>query len=109
MSTTASLLLNHLIRKYSSVQWQQPTIKGGLAPHKLKYIQEWIEDHLDQALTLSDLANVVNLSEYHFAHMFKQSMNMAPHQYVMQRQQQGQGANSVISAFFARYCPSMWV
>lgn len=85
MSTTASLLLNHLIRKYSSVQWQQPTIKGGLAPHKLKYIQEWIEDHLDQALTLSDLANIVNLSEYHFAHMFKQSMNMAPHQYVMQR------------------------
>ena len=85
MSTTASLLLNHLIRKYSSVQWQQPTITGGLAPHKLKYIQEWIEDHLDQALTLSDLANVVSLSEYHFAHMFKQSMNMAPHQYVMQR------------------------
>ncbi|ENU47686.1 MULTISPECIES: helix-turn-helix domain-containing protein [Acinetobacter] len=85
MSTTASLLLNHLIRRYSSVQWQQPIIKGGLAPHKLKYIQEWIEDHLDQALTLSDLANVVNLSEYHFAHMFKQSMNMAPHQYVMQR------------------------
>ena len=59
--------------------------QGWLAPHKLKYIQEWIEDHLDQALTLSDLANIVNLSEYHFAHMFKQSMNMAPHQYVMQR------------------------
>ncbi len=85
MSTTASLLLNHLIRRYSNVKWQQPIIKGGLAPHKLKYIQDWIEGHLDQALTLSDLANVVNLSEYHFAHMFKQSMNMAPHQYVMQR------------------------
>ena len=84
MSTTASLLLNHLIRRYSNVSGSSLSLKEA-SPHKLKYIQDWIEGHLDQALTLSDLANVVNLSEYHFAHMFKQSMNMAPHQYVMQR------------------------
>ena len=36
-------------------------------------------------MTLSDLAQQAQLSEYHFAHMFKQSMQIPPHQYVMQR------------------------
>src|SRR5690606_8909263 len=46
---------------------------------------EWIDQHLHLSLTLSDLAQQTALSEYHFAHMFKQSMKMPPHQYVMQR------------------------
>ena len=36
-------------------------------------------------LTLADLAAQANLSEYHFARMFRQSAGLAPHQYVMQR------------------------
>jgi len=51
----------------------------------LKKLLEWIDQHLHLSLTLSDLAQQAQLSEYHFAHMFKQSMQMPPHQYVMQR------------------------
>ena len=85
MSTAATLLLNHLIKNYSHSNWQAPAVKGGLSPYMLKQLLEWIDLHLHLSLTLSDLARQAQLSEYHFAHMFKQSMQMAPHQYVMQR------------------------
>ena len=51
----------------------------------LRNLLAWVEENLDQPLTLADLAQEAALSEYHFARMFRQSMNMAPHQYVMQR------------------------
>lgn len=85
MSTATTLLLNHLIKHYSHARWQTPEVKGGLSPYVLKQLLEWIDQHLHLGLTLSDLARQAQLSEYHFAHMFKQSMQMPPHQYVMQR------------------------
>jgi AraC family transcriptional regulator len=85
LSSASTLLLTHLIQHYSNVQWRLPTVTGGLAPHVLRNLLAWIEENLDQPLTLADLAQEAALSEYHFARMFRQSMNMAPHQYVMQR------------------------
>ena len=38
--------------------------------HRLK---AWIDEHLAEAMTLADMAAQTELSEYHFAHMFKQS------------------------------------
>ncbi|KAB1855725.1 helix-turn-helix transcriptional regulator [Acinetobacter tandoii] len=85
MSTATTLLLNHLIKNYSHTEWQAPEVKGGLSPYILKQLLQWIDQHLHLSLTLSDLAEQTQLSEYHFAHMFKQSMHMPPHQYVMLR------------------------
>ena len=85
ISTATTLLLNHLLKNYSQTQWQAPEVKGGLSPYILKQLLAWIDQHLHLGLTLSDLAQQTQLSEYHFAHMFKQSMHMPPHQYVMQR------------------------
>jgi len=84
-STASTLLLTHLIQHYSNVQWRLPTVKGGLAPAVLRLVQDWIEAHLSEPLLLGDLAEQAALSEYHFARMFRQSMGVAPHQYVMQR------------------------
>lgn len=60
-------------------------VTGGLAPATLRNVLAYIEAHLAYPITLSDLAGEAALSEFHFARMFRQSMNMAPHQYVMQR------------------------
>lgn len=83
LSTASTLLLTHLIQHYSSVQWKLPIVTGGLSPFVLKTVVEYIDSHLSQPLTLAELAAVASLSEYHFARMFRQSMKMAPHQYVM--------------------------
>lgn len=85
LSTASTLLLTHLVQHYSNVQWQLPTVTGGLAPVALRNVLEYIESHLGEPLLLCDLAAQVSLSEYHFARMFRQSMGVAPHQFVMQR------------------------
>lgn len=85
LSSASTLLLTHLIQHYSSAQWQLPNVTGGLAPFVLRNVLALIDNHLASPLTLADLAQEAGLSEYHFARMFRQSMNMAPHQYVMQQ------------------------
>ncbi|APG18195.1 AraC family transcriptional regulator [Kosakonia radicincitans] len=85
LSTASTLLLTHLVQHYSNVQWQLPVVNGGLAPVALRNVLDYIEAHLAHPLLLSDLAAQVALSEYHFARMFRQSMGVAPHQFVMQR------------------------
>jgi AraC family transcriptional regulator len=44
----------------------------------------YIQDHLEQDIALSDMASVLNLSQYHFCRLFKQSTELAPHQYLTQ-------------------------
>lgn len=53
-----------------------------LAPWKLKRLVDYIEDHLDHAITLNDLAHVADLSTFHFSRVFKQAMGTSPYQYV---------------------------
>lgn len=84
LSSASTLLMSHLIQRYSQLQWRLPTVRGGLAPVVLKRVLEFIESHLDQPLLLSSLALQAGLSEFHFARMFKYSTGLAPHQYVMQ-------------------------
>ncbi|WP_245929994.1 helix-turn-helix domain-containing protein [Mangrovibacter plantisponsor] len=85
LSTASTLLLTHIVQHYSTVQWKLPPVKGGLAPVVLRQTMEWIEHHLDTSITLDKLAAQAGLSEFHFARMFRQSVGVAPHQYVMQR------------------------
>ncbi|MEG3132805.1 AraC family transcriptional regulator [Rouxiella sp. T17] len=83
LSTATNLLVTHLARHYTQLQWALPTVRGGLSPTILNRVKEYIHGHLSSTLQLSELAAVAELSEFHFARMFKQSMGVAPHQYVM--------------------------
>ena len=85
LSSASTLLLTHLLQHYSNVQWRLPAVTGGLAPAVLRNTLEYIDAHLSDPLTLAELASQAALSEYHFARMFRQSVGLAPHQYVMQR------------------------
>ena len=85
LSSASTLLLHHLIKHYGNVNWRSPHSKGGLSPHSLKRVAAYVDAHLQDALTLQDLANIACLSPYHFAHMFKQSTDLSPHQYVLKR------------------------
>lgn len=85
LSSASTLLLTHLLRQYSEVQWQLPQVRGGLAPAVQRRIIEFIDAQLDQPLTLAVLAQEAALSEFHFARMFRYAMGEAPHQFVMRR------------------------
>jgi AraC family transcriptional regulator len=56
---------------------------GELAPSKLRRTIAYIQDHLEQALSLSTLAAVAQTSPAHFARLFEQATGRTPHQYVI--------------------------
>ncbi|WP_447042669.1 helix-turn-helix domain-containing protein [Vreelandella sp. H-I2] len=83
-SATQTALI-HTLRHYS--QRRLPTLRptGGLPTWQLKRVVEFIEHHLNQPLTLTGMAGVTGLSDYHFSRMFKQTTGYPPHRYVLHR------------------------
>ncbi|MBE9140459.1 helix-turn-helix transcriptional regulator [Nodosilinea sp. LEGE 07088] len=77
----ANALAAHLITRYSAHKTAIYQISGGLSEQKLKQVTACINENLEQDLSLSDLASLVQLSPYHFARLFKRSTGIAPHQY----------------------------
>lgn len=60
-------------------------LTGGLAPAQRKRLREFIDCHLDEPLSLGQLARLCALSEYHFARMFSLSFGVPPHRYLLAR------------------------
>jgi AraC family transcriptional regulator len=61
------------------------TPSNGLSRERLQRVRDYIEAHLDDRLTLADLAGVACLSPYHFSRSFKQAVGVGPQHYVMER------------------------
>ncbi len=84
VESLVTALCIHLIRHYSASKQKISTYSGGLQ-HKLRWAIEYINENLEQDLTLSELAATVGMSPYHFARAFKQLTSLPPHQYLIQR------------------------
>lgn len=78
----ATALSVHLLRRYSSRQQQLKDYTGGLPKYKLRQVVSYINENLDQNLTLAELAAIVRMSPHYFTSLFKQSTGLTPHQYV---------------------------
>lgn len=86
-SSLAHEIVDHAVLSQVG-QRQGLRLKGGLAPNLRRQLVEYIEGHLDQPITLGELAQHCNLSEYHFARMFRSSFGLPPHQYLLARRLQ---------------------
>jgi AraC family transcriptional regulator len=58
---------------------------GGLSRNQARRVLEYIESNLSRDVTLSKLSGIADLSLHHFARMFKQTVGVAPHRYVLER------------------------
>lgn len=58
--------------------------KGGLAPWAIRRCQELMHERLSEDINLDELAAEAQLSSYHFARMFKQSVGVPPLVYLTQ-------------------------
>jgi AraC family transcriptional regulator len=59
--------------------------RGGLPVRQQRRVAEFIEEHLAEEISLTALAEVVDLSLYHFARAFTQSFGAPPRRYHMAR------------------------
>lgn len=87
VDSAATTLSAWLIRNYAE---ETPRIVGpqprrGLDKRRLRRVLEYVEQHLDQDISLEVLAQQASLSEFHFARMFAASMGVPPYKYVSQR------------------------
>jgi AraC family transcriptional regulator len=75
----------HLLRNYCTILPRLSSYADGLSAAKLTLIKDYINTHLDLDLKLTELSSIVQISPYHFLRLFKKSVGMTPHQYILQQ------------------------
>jgi AraC family transcriptional regulator len=80
-----TVLAVQIVRHYVDRSAISLTRPSGLSRERLQRVCDYIEAHLDNRMTLTDLAAVACLSPYHFSRSFKQAVGAGPQRYVMQR------------------------
>lgn len=85
LDSLANVLAVQLLRHYGTNSVQLPSYEGGLPTYQLNQVLDYIDAGLAEEIKLSNLAEVLGMSPFHFGRMFKQSMGISPHQYVIQQ------------------------
>ncbi|NJL49309.1 MAG: helix-turn-helix transcriptional regulator [Leptolyngbyaceae cyanobacterium SM2_5_2] len=86
--TLTTALATHFINHYGIDSPVDFTGLQGLQPidrQRLSVLIDYIEAHLTADLSLADLALQAGLSKFHFSRLFKQTIGLTPHQYLLKR------------------------
>ena len=79
------VLAHELVRLNNGTVGGHHNIRGGLAGWQRIRVRDYIEEHLDDDISLATLAELAHLSPFHFARAFKQSFELPPHRYLTAR------------------------
>ena len=85
IDSLANVLAVQLLRQYSASKPPLSVYEGGLPQRQLQQILEYIHAHLERDIKLADLAGSIGMSQFHFSHLFKQSIGTSPYQYLLQQ------------------------
>lgn len=92
--TAAQFLAVHLVRQYaasSALGRSRPPAPGAMTTRQVKQVREFIRLHLGEDLSLETIAQQIGFSPYHFARLFRRTMGVTLHQFVLrQRIEQAQ-------------------
>lgn len=79
------LLSAHLIETYTSIGAAVAVRTGGLPIRHLRRIEDHVEARLSEEIPVAELAELLEISSSHFAHVFKESTGMTPLQFITRR------------------------
>jgi AraC family transcriptional regulator len=87
VETSSLLLAARLAHSHSETELIRSPIGSGhrLDGGRLRRVLAYIEEHLAEDITVTDLANVACLSIFHFTRAFASATGVPPHRYVSQR------------------------
>ncbi len=83
IESAANLLAAYLLNHYCVQNFRIQEYKSSSSSLAIRRAIEYIHSSLDQELSLASMAQLSNISIYHFAHLFKQVVGLAPHHYIM--------------------------
>ncbi len=75
----------HILRRYANVVFRDERRAGGFSRAEARMLDHYIDERLDRALTLDELAGLVRLSAFHFSRKFREEFGSPPHAYVMKK------------------------
>jgi AraC family transcriptional regulator len=75
------IMAHELVRSETAPHRTEPRARGGLAGWQKRTVVEFIEEHMAENISLAKLAQLIQLSPYHFCRAFKQSFGVPPHRY----------------------------
>lgn len=85
IESLANVLAVHLLRHHATARPELPVYEGGLSHRQLLHVLDYIDAHLGREITLAELAALVDISQFHFGRLFKQSLGLSPYQYLLQQ------------------------
>jgi AraC family transcriptional regulator len=87
VETSSLALAARLAHSYSESRPVRPQKSRShrLDEIRLRRVLDYIAQHLDENITVAELAGVACLSPFHFTRMFSGAMGFAPHRYVSQQ------------------------
>jgi len=83
VETLTRALVIHLLRSHSTVATRLPDAPIGMAGGKLRRVIEYMQTHIDESLSLAQLASLSGLSPSHFTRSFRAAMGKPPHSYLV--------------------------
>ncbi|TVY01362.1 AraC family transcriptional regulator [Cohnella terricola] len=78
----AHMFIIHLLQHYSSVIPQHASAKA-LANQEIYQVVQYMREHLEEDIQLSDLASRASMSQSHFIRVFKQQTGYTPHHFLI--------------------------
>ena len=82
----AQTLILHLLKNYTvKGSLSDTAASGGLPGFKLRRAKEFINEHLEEDISLAEVAEAVGFSQFHFARAFRKSTGLTPQQYLTQQ------------------------
>jgi AraC family transcriptional regulator len=79
---TVGLVL-HLLANYGVTKPKVPSARGKLNSFQLRAVLNYIRPQLEQNVSLLTLAQQAHVSPFHFARLFRATVGMSPHQFVL--------------------------
>jgi AraC family transcriptional regulator len=78
----AQLFATYLAEKYTSATSGIEEARGGLPIRQVQNVADFVAEHLAEEISVEILAQLVQLSPFHFSRIFKQSTGMSPLRFV---------------------------
>jgi len=88
IESLSNCLVVHLLHRYTiseEIGKERNKNTEGLSQRQLTTVIDYINTHLNQSLSITELAQQIHLSSDYFIRLFRQSTEMTPHRYIVQQ------------------------